>query len=474
MLSLVFSDKKIIAFIVSLSLFMDALDTTIINTAIPAMSLSLHVYPVDLKIALISYLLVLAIFIPISGWVSDKFGIKRVFMAALIIFTLSSLWCGYAHTLLELTIARSFQGLGGSLMLPTGRLILLRTFERHELVEAMNAVVMVVSLGLMLGPLAGGLLTDHLSWHWIFWVNIPVGLLAILASAYYFKASAPQKVKPFDFLGFLLFGAGLACLIFSLTDLSESSAKQKVALLIMSAAFILLLGYFWHAKKQPHPIINMKLFQIRTFKVSILGNLLARLGFGGMPFLLPLLLQVGLGYSAEFAGLMLVPIAFGIILVKSLSLKILRLTGYKKLLLVNTLLVGFSLWGFRIINQETPAYCIALLTFIFGLLISLQYSGMNSLAYAEITAENQSSATSIISTIQQLAQSLGVAASALLLQYFSQGLGEHILLTPPVFHKTFLTMGILTFFSTLIFLQLKNEDGHQMLKAPKPEQASSA
>lgn len=463
------TEKKIIRFVVSLALFMDALDTTIINTAIPAMSHSLGVHPVDLKIALISYLLALAIFIPISGWLADKFGIKKVFMSALGIFTFASLWCGYAQTLPELTLARSLQGVGGAFMIPIGRLILLRNFQRHELVDTMSSVIMVVSLGMMLGPLAGGLITDHLSWHWIFWVNIPVGIFAIMITKQFVKSSSPQKVHRLDWPGFILFGCGLSSLIFSFADLSESGSKASDDLRIMGFALLLLLAYFWHSRKLTHPIINLRLFKIRTFKVSILANLFARLGIGGIPFLLPLLLQVALGYSAQLSGLLLVPIALGILLVKSLSLRILRVTGYKKLLLVNTFLVGLSILAFQSVQAGMPVYFIALLTFFFGILISLQYSGMNSLAYADLPAEDQSSAASIFSTMQQLSQSLGVATSALLLQYYSSFNTGLVKLTPQVFHQTFFTLGLLTFISTLIFLQLKKDDGHQMLSAPKQE-----
>lgn len=463
------SKERIIALIVSLALFMDALDTTIINTAIPAMARSLHVYPVDLKIALISYLLSLAIFIPISGWVGDKFGVKRVFITALGIFTFSSFWCGYTHTLLELVMARSMQGLGGSLMLPLGRLIILRTFHRHQLVNAMNQVIMVVSIGLMLGPLAGGFLTDQLSWHWIFWVNIPVGLIVMLMAAFYLKDTMPRRVHPFDKLGFILFGGGLAALTFSLSYLSETTTNQKNALLIMCLAITMLITYFFHSRQQKYPIVKVELLRIRTFRVSIIGNLFARLGFGGVPFLLPLLFQIGLGYSAQLSGLLLVPIALGILLVKAISLRILRYLGYKRLLLMNTFLVGFSLWTFRIVNGNTSIYIIGTLTFIFGFLISLQYSGMNSLAYAEIYEDDLSAATSIVGTMQQLAQSIGVAASALLLQYYSSNSIVPFQLTPDVFHHTFFTLGILTFLSTLIFTSLKINDGHQMLTIPDDE-----
>lgn len=444
---------------------MDALDTTIINTAIPAMSASFKVNPVDLKIALLSYLLTLAVFIPISGWVSDKFGIKRTFIVALLIFTVSSFWCGNSHYLFELVIARIAQGVGGAFMLPLGRLIILRTFPRHELVEAMNAVIMVVSIGLMLGPLAGGTITEHLSWHWIFWVNIPVGILATIISLYTLKDVTPRKVYPLDVAGFILFGGGLAALTFALSDLSQSATNQKTALFIAGIAILMLIAYFLHSKKQKHPIINMALFKIRTFQISVLGNLCARLGFGGIPFLLPLLLQIGLGYSPQLSGLLLVPIACGVFLVKfkSTSSRLLRFFGYKRLLLLNTILVGLMLWVFRIIDASTPIYIIALLTFIFGFLISLQYSGMNSLAYADISIDELSAATSIVSTMQQLAQSFGVGAAALLLRFASSHTSATITLTPPVFHQTFLGMGILTVISASIFIRLKKADGHQLL-----------
>ena len=468
-----FTEKRLIAFIVSLALFMDALDATIINTAIPAMAVSLHVHPVDLKIALISYLLSLAVFIPISGWVADKFGIKRVFIVALGIFTVSSFFCGYATSLMQLVCARTLQGLGGSLMLPLGRLIILRTFKRHELVQAMSAVIMVVSLGVMSGPLVGGIITDQLSWSWIFWVNIPVGCFAIVMATRFLKFVAPKTVPPLDFIGFILFGGGLAALTFALSDLSDSTADEAVAVLILIVAISMLVLYFVRAKKQPHPIIDLSLFSIRTFRVSIFGNLCARLGFGGVPFLLPLLLQVGLGYSAQLAGLLLVPIAMGIMLVKAISLPIMRWFGFRRLLIINTFLVAFGLWTFQWVNQTTPLVVIAIMTFCFGFLISLQYSGMNSLAYADITPEQHSGATSIMSTMQQISHSFGVAISALLLRFFSSLSGKNFTLTPAVFHHAFLMLGWLTLVSTLVFVTLKQGDGMSVLMAPLKEPANT-
>lgn len=458
--------KKIIAFIVSLALFMDALDSTIINTAIPAMAQHFQVHPVDLKIALISYLLSLAIFIPISGWIADRFGVKAVFITALAIFTLSSLWCGYTQTIVELVIARSVQGLGAALMMPLGRLIILRNFQRYEIVATMNTVIMLVSVGLMIGPFAGGFITDQLSWHWIFWVNIPFGILAIVIAFFGLQDKVPIKIRPFDAIGFVLFGGGLAAMIYSLSDLSESTANHRISFILLFLAICMLIFYFFHARKQLYPIINMNLFNIRTFRISIIGNLFARLGFGGVPFLLPLLLQVSLGYSAQLSGLLLVPIAFGILLVKLFSLRVLRFLGFKYLLIINTIIVGLSLWIFCFINLHTSVFVIAAFTFLFGCLIALQYSGINSLAYAEISPEEHSSAISIASTVQQLSQSLGVAVSAIFLRYYSSLSSTNFALPPHVFHQTFFTMGWLTFLSTFIFIQLKPKDGSQMLTAP--------
>ena len=463
-------EQRIIAFIVSLALFMDALDTTIINTAIPAMAHTLHVNPVDLKIALLSYLLSLAIFIPVSGWIADKYGIKRVFVAALSIFTVSSFWCGYAHTLLDLVVSRSLQGVGGALMLPLSRLIILRTFRRHELVQAMNAVVIVISLGLMLGPLAGGLITDHFSWPWIFWVNIPFGILAIFAALRYLKETLPQKVPPFDVVGFILFGGGLSILIFSLSNLSELNADIKKILLMMGLAVGMIICYFFYSYRKVYPIIKTELLRIRTFQISILGNLCSRLGFGAVPFLLPLLFQITLNFSAQLAGALLVPIALGILFVKYISFYLLQKFGYKRILFINTLFIGFSLWSFYEIHAHISLLTIGILTFIFGILISMQFSAMNSLAYADIVPEDLSAASSIVSTVQQLSQSFGVALGALLLRLFSVHGVHGFLLTSAVFQKTFFTMGMITFLSAIVFIRLRAMDGCHLLKeAPESE-----
>lgn len=455
--------KTIIPFIVSLALFMEALDTTIINTAIPAMSRSFLVNPVDLKIALISYLLSLAIFIPISGWVADKYGIKRVFMIALFVFTLSSLWCGFAGNLWELMLARFLQGLGGSHMLPLGRLIIVRTFARHELINTMTRVIMVSAIGMMLGPVLGGIITTHFSWRWIFWINIPVGLMAILMAHHWLNESERLTVQPLDLLAFVFFGAGISGITFSISAFSESYIKLSASILVFCISILMLLGYFLRSQHERHPIVNTKLFRYRTFSVSITGNLCSRLSFGAVPFLLPLLLQIVFGYSAQTSGMLLAPTALGVIFAKPLSYPVLKLFGYKRLLILNTLFVSAALLVFSTLNTNTPFFVITCYTFIFGLLIATQYSAMNSIAYAELPPEYLSAATSITGTAQQLSQSFGIAVGAFLLELYSLNMSNGMQLSSSVFQHTFQTMCVITVFTTLIFMRLHSEDGDEMI-----------
>lgn len=443
---------------------MEAVDSTIINTAIPVMSHSLNVYPIDLKIALISYLLSLAIFIPISGWLADKFGVRKIFISALLIFTLSSFFCGFANNLSELVIARFIQGFGGALSLPVGRLIIIRVFGRENMIVNMSRVVIVGALGLMLGPVIGGLIVHYFSWPWIFWVNIPIGLITIVLSYFWLDDLKTRgNVPPLDPLGFLLFGIGLAGFTFGFSTLSETTIPYLRSLIIILLSILILVIYFWYSHKKLHPIVKTDLLKIRTFRISITGNLLARLGFGGVPFLLPLLLQIVLGFSAQLAGLLLAPVALGVLLVKPVILRILRIFGFKRLLIFNTILAGLAIWSYIIIGHGTSPYLIAVLTFLYGFIVSIQYSAMNSLAYADVAENNLSSATSIMGTIQQVSQSFGVAVCALLVHFFTGLTGTHHELSVPIFHLTFFIVGLITIFSSLLFFRLKPQDGAQMI-----------
>lgn len=454
--------KSIILFIASLAMFMEGLDTTILNTAIPSMASSLQINPIDLKIALISYLLSLAVFIPISGWLADKFGIKSVFIGAMSLFVLSSALCGAASHLLVLVLARLLQGLGGALMVPLARLMVLRSFDRNLMILTMSRVVMVGALGTMLGPVLGGILTHNLSWHWIFWVNIPVGFLAVLLAWYFLPNNTVQTTHPLDLIGFVLFGGSLSLLTFALSALSEDFLSFNTSVALSLLALTLLLMAFIRAKHQVHPVINIQLFKYHSFQVSTSANFLARLGFGGIPFLLPLLLQITLGYSAQVAGFLMAPIAIGVVLVKAFAMPLMRLLGYKKMLIVNTILISALLLTLALIDAHTPLYAIALITFAFGLLLALQFGAMNSLAYVEILPNQLSSASSITSTIQQLATSFGVAVSALLLHFITIDSHEK-LFSLANFHHVFACLALITLASTLVFLRLAADEGAQLL-----------
>jgi EmrB/QacA subfamily drug resistance transporter len=456
--------KRFIPPIVSIALFMEAVDTTIINTAIPVMSKSLHVKPIDLKVALISYLLSLAIFIPISGWLADKYGIKKVFIIALGIFTLSSVSCGFSNNLWELVIARIFQGLGGSLMMPLGRLMVVKFFERQELIQIMNRVVVLGLIGPAIGPLLGGCLTETLSWRWIFWVNIPFGILNILLAYYLLPESRAENIHKLDIIGFLLFGLGLAGLTFGLSALSEEAINLSLVILILIFSVALLIFYILHARHQIFPVLNTTLFRLRTFRISIIGNILTRLGFGGLPFLLPLMLQIPLGYSPKMAGGMVAALAIGAMLIKSISKRLLAYIGFKTLLIINTVLLGLSLSLFATVASETPIIVIIGYVLLFGILASLQYSSMNPLAFAETHPEELSGASSIHSVTIQITSSFSVAICALILKKLNTvKLGGNILNLAD-FHDTFLIVGFMTMISSIVFLFLKKEDGLSLVK----------
>ena len=453
--------RRVIPPIVALAMFMEALDSTILNTAIPVMSDSLKVNPINLKVALISYLLSLAIFIPISGWCADKWGIKKVFTAALTIFTLSSLACGFSSSVLMLVAARSVQGIGGAFMLPVGRLLVLRIFGRKEFVQVMNRIVIPALIGPALGPLLGGWISETWGWRWIFWVNIPLGLIAIACAQLFLHEQRSQELPSFDGRGFLLFGLGVAGTAFGLSALSEDVFPYSLIAILMAISISILCAYGWHAKYTPFPVVRIKLLTQRVLRISILGNILTRLGFGGLPFLLPLLLQLVLNYSPKEAGAVVAFAAVGAMLLKTFSYRLLRRFGFKKLLLANTLMLGFTLWAFALVHQGTPFYWVILLTLAYGVCSSLQFSTMNPLAYAETLPEDLSSVTSMLAVTQQLAMSFGVAISALLLRSFA-ALRQGQLLGLQDFQHSFMALGAITIFASCIFYFLKHDDGKNL------------
>src|SRR5262245_44743755 len=405
--------KTLLPWLVAVAFFMESLDTTILNTAVPTIAAALHVAPLSMKAALTSYTLSLAVFIPVSGWVADRYGTRRVFAAAIAIFSLGSLLCGIAGSIHMLVAARVLQGCGGSMMVPVGRLTLVRTFERHELVRALSFVSIPALVGPLLGPLAGGLIVGYLHWSVIFFVNVPIGLLGLYLVHRYLPDYRAETTDPLDVTGLALFGAGVALLSYVLEVFGEHTLSGREIAGLLALAIALLLAYGRHAWTADRPVLRMDLFRTRTFRVAVTGSFLTRLGAGGMPFLLPLLYQVGLGYTPVQSGLLIMPQSLAAMSLKMTMPLILTRLGYRRVLISNTVMMGILMILFATIGPATPVWIILIQAFCFGFVSSLQYTSMNTLVYADVTADQTSMASTIASTLQQMSLSFGVAAGSL-------------------------------------------------------------
>ena len=452
--------KRYLPWVVATALFMEQLDSTIVNTAVPAMAASLGVEPLSLKAVVASYIVSLAVGIPISGWIADRFGTRRTFRTAVAIFTLASIACGVSVNVTMLIAARIVQGLGAAMMTPVGRLAIVRTFAKSELLVAMNFVIIPALIGPMLGPTVGGLIVHWVSWREIFFVNVPMGIAALVIIHRYMPDYRGDAPRPLDFVGLALFGSGMAILSWLLEIFGEHQISVLQGALLLALALSLLAAYVWHARQIAHPLINLALFKLRTFRVSVGGGLVTRLGIGGMPFLLPLLYQLGLGLPAWESGLLTMPAALAAMTMKFLSAKVLRRYGFRQVLIVNTILVGSTICLFSLVTPATPLPVILLLSLTQGFFNSLQFSSVNGMAYADIAPGDSSMATSIASTVQQLALSFGLASGSLIAGWY---LGEvsqtDAVAVTSALHRTFLTVGGVTMLSSFAFWTLRPNDG---------------
>ncbi len=392
---------------------MESLDTTILNTAVPAIAHALKVPPLSMKAVLASYTLSLAVFIPISGWMANRFGTRRVFASAIGIFTLGSFLCGISTNIHLLVACRILQGCGGAMMLPVGRLTMVRTFAKSELIRAMSFVAIPGLIGPMLGPLMGGVIIAYFHWSIIFFVNIPIGLAGLYMVYRHLPNYRAAKNYPLDFVGLVLFGSGISLLSYVLEVFGEHTLSGREIAGLLTISFALLAAYGLHSVRTAHPLLRLGLVRIRSFRVAVSGNLLTRLGIGGLPFLLPLLYQVGLGFTPIQSGLMIMPQALAAISFKFTLPVILKRFGYRQVLIANTVMLGVMLMLFSTIDVGTPAWLIAVQAFAYGFFTSTQYTSMNTLAYADVNEEQASGASTIASTVQQLAVSFGVASASL-------------------------------------------------------------
>ncbi|WP_312211620.1 multidrug transporter subunit MdtD [Pseudescherichia sp.] len=446
--------------IAAMAFFMQALDATILNTALPAIAQSLNRSPLAMQSAIISYTLTVAMLIPVSGWLADRFGTRRIFMLAVSLFTLGSLACALSNSLGMLVVFRVVQGIGGAMMMPVARLALLRAYPRSELLPVLNFVTMPGLVGPILGPVLGGVLVTWASWHWIFLINIPIGI----AGLFYARKYMPDFTTPrrrFDMGGFLLFGVSLVLFSIGIELFGEKLVASWLALTIIFSSVVLFYAYIRHARRHPSPLIALPIFKTRTFSVGIAGNIASRLGTGCVPFLMPLMLQVGFGYTALIAGCMIAPTAIGSILAKSTVTQVLRWFGYRKTLFGITVIIGVMIAQFALQSPSMEIWLLILPLFILGMAMSTQFTAMNTITLADLTDENASSGNSVLAVTQQLSISLGVAVSAAVLRFYE---GFESANTIEQFHYTFITMGVITLISASVFLLLKPKDGRNLIK----------
>jgi EmrB/QacA subfamily drug resistance transporter len=454
------STKHLLPWLVAVAFFMESLDTTILNTAVPAISQALKVSPLSMKAVLASYTLSLAVFIPISGWVADRFGTRRVFAFAIALFTLGSLLCGMSSDIHALVACRLLQGCGGAMMVPVGRLTLVRTFAKSELVRTMSFVSIPALVGPMLGPIAGGLIVGYLHWRFIFFVNIPIGIAGLLMVYMHLPDYREQNVPRLDLVGLTIFGSGIGLLSYVLEVFGEHTLSTSEIVGLLATSLALIFAYGLHSTQVPFPLLQLRLFAIRTFRAAVSGSFFTRLGIGGVPFLLPLLYQVGLGFSPVQSGLLIMPQAVAAMSTKFLLPKILTKLGYRGVLISNTLILGLLLFLFGTIGLHTPVWLIVLQAFCYGAFTSLQYTSMNTLVYADLSDSQTSNGSTIASTMQQLSVSFGVAAAGLTTVFF---LPAQLHSNPAAMiggiHEALYVLGGMTILSTIVFLGLKSGDG---------------
>jgi EmrB/QacA subfamily drug resistance transporter len=457
------TSKRLLPWLVAVALFMESLDTTILNTAVPAISEALHVGPLSMKAVLASYTLSLAVFIPISGWMADRFGTRIVFASAIGIFTLGSLLCGLSSDIHILVACRVLQGCGGAMMVPVGRLTLVRTFAKSELLRVMSFVSIPALVAPMLGPIAGGLIVGYFHWRVIFFLNIPIGLIGLVLVYIHLPNFKEKEIHPLDIVGLILFGSGIALLSYVLEIFGEHTLSGREITGLLALSLLLLTGYVLHGRGIAFPLLQLGLFHLRTFRAAVSGSFFTRLGMGGVPFLLPLLYQVGLGFTPIQSGLLIMPQAIGAMSMKIFMTRILNQLGYRAVLVSNTVLMGILILAFATIGLHTPVWMIVLLAFVYGAFSSLQYTSMNTLAFADTTDQQTSNASSIASTAQQMSVSFGVAIAGLTTAFFLPSTpGAPAIEVVRGIHKAFLLLGPLTIISTFVFISLQSGDGEDV------------
>ena len=447
--------RRALLWLVATGFFMQTLDSTIVNTALPSMAEGLGESPLRMQSVVIAYSLTMALLIPASGWIADRFGTRAAFFAAIVVFVAGSALCALSHTLAALAASRVIQGLGGAMLLPVGRLAVLRTFPREAFLRAMSFVTVPGLVGPLLGPTLGGWLVEVASWHWVFLINIPVGIAGCIATWMTMPDSRDPDVGRFDLTGYLLLGFGMASVSLGIDGLSELHLQHAAVLLLLVFGLSALTAYWLRAARQERPLFPLRLFSVHSFSVGVLGNLFARIGSGSMPFMVPLLLQLTMGFSPFQAGLAMIPMALAGIFSKRIGTAVIRRSGYRRTLVANTILVGLSMAALAATWHGQPLWLLVLQLAVFGFFNSLQFTAMNTITLKDLDGPLASSGNSLLSMVTMLSMSLGVAAAGGLLGAFVEALGPHAeAATPAAFRATFVCVGLITCASAWIFWQL--------------------
>ncbi len=452
---------------------MENLDSTVLATALPAIAVDLHEDPISLKLALTSYLLSLAIFIPASGWAADRFGARTIFRGAIVVFTAGSILCGFSSSLPQFVAARIFQGMGGAMMVPVGRLVLLRSVPRSELVQALAYLTMPALIGPILGPPLGGFITTYSDWRWIFWINVPIGVLGVVLATLYIENIKEPDPPKLDAPGLLMTGLGLSGLMFGSTVAGRGEFPPVVVAGLIGAGLLLLGFYVRHAKRAAHPIIDLKLLEIQTFSASLYGGFLFRLGIGALPFLLPLMLQLGFGLTPFQSGCLTFGAAAGSFLMKATAQPILRRFGFRRVMVFNALISSAFLAFYGLFTATTPWWLMFTLLLAGGFFRSLEFTSINAIAYADVDNAAMSRATSFASVMQQLSLSTGVAVGAAVIELSRTAHGDAVLRAGD-FGAAFFLVALISAASALIFMRLPPTAAASLTARTAPAIASAA
>ncbi|MDU1903810.1 MAG: DHA2 family efflux MFS transporter permease subunit [Dysgonomonas sp.] len=445
----------------AMAMFMQSLDATILNTALPVIARDLNHSPLSMQAVVVSYALTLALLIPLSGWLSDRYGTKKIFSIAVLLFTLGSLTCAMSGTYSQLVASRILQAVGGSMMVPVSRLALIYAYPKNRLLAVMNFVTMPGLVGPLLGPLLGGWLVDVASWHWIFLINLPIGIAGLIFA----KFVMPNFTRPsnrLDIIGFILFSLAIISLSMLLEIGEFTSIKWELIVTILLISAVCWGSYIWYSKRVKNPIVNLSLLRIRTLRVGLLGNLCTRLGIGSLPFLLPQMLQIAFLHTPTESGMVMMASAIATIIAKSQVVPLVKRFGYKNILIANTIILAFVISMFALPNKTTPLLLIVPILVIYGAVNSIQMSSMNTISLADLTPEVASGGNSMVAITQQLSMSFGVSVGATILRGTESATwltGGDIEIS---FKTTFIILGIITLLSSLVFAQLKKDDGEEM------------